>query len=102
MIPDREAQIKQPIYLEEHRQHSDPPSIADGLIQSLEVIWIVTVDLHLNESNKQVGYLKVKFMTMDILMCCCFGGFLPPEGISSHSGCVRTHLMLHCSAPSGK
>ena len=81
LIPDREAQIKRPIYLEEHRQHSDPPSIADGLIQSLEVIWIVTVDLHLNESNKQVGYLKAKFMTMDRLMCCVFctsrGYFIP-------------------------
>lgn len=38
-------------YLKEHSHSRDPPSFPDGLIQALKVIWIVTVDLHLNEQQ---------------------------------------------------
>lgn len=41
-------------YFKEHGQGSDSASFPDGIVQTLEVIWIVAVDLHLNESKRNV------------------------------------------------
>lgn len=60
-IPDNETYINRSTYLKKHGQHGDPPSVADGLVEILEVVRVVTVDLHLNESNKEESYLKETF-----------------------------------------
>lgn len=52
LISNSGLQINRSTYFKEHSQGSNPPSFLNSNIQTLEVIWIVTVDLHLNESKR--------------------------------------------------
>lgn len=41
-------------YFKEHSQGSDSAPFPEGIVQTLEVVWIIAVDLHLNESKTNV------------------------------------------------
>lgn len=58
-------QINSWTYVKEHSQGGDPPSFPDSIVQTLEIIWIVTVDLHLNESQEtgRLSELRLHWQT---------------------------------------
>lgn len=46
-----ETPVNRSTHFKEHSQGSNPPSFINSIIQTLEVIWVITVDLHLNGST---------------------------------------------------